>query len=172
LVEGKTPYKSIGVDSISETHIFALLSILDAEQANRRDANLLQQQDYGKATTQMRRLLRSFRDLPMHVFFTALARDIVEPKVGQVKVPALAGQLAEEIPGMMDVSGYLALTREKDSKTGEEYDARSLLLKGFSQFRVKIRTAWASEDVPDYLDNPSVTQLLDVLKFSYPVVQP
>lgn len=158
-------YKSVGIDSISETHIFALLDLLDQQGAQRRDPDLLQQQDYGKAGTQMRRLLRSFRDLPVHVFFTSLAKEVVEARVGTVKVPALAGQLAEEVPGLMDLTGYMAISQEKDPRTAEIKDVRSLLLKNFSQFRVKVRTGWGDVDCPDLIEDPTVTKLLDALKF-------
>lgn len=157
------PYQSICIDSLSETHIFTLLDILEGEQARRNDPNALQQQDYGKATVQMRRFVRSFRDLPMHVFMTSLSKEVVEPRVGAVKVPALAGQLAEELPGLFDVAGYFAISQERGSD-GTMQETRSLLLSGFSQFRVKARTRWG-DVIPEYLDDPTVTKLLDVLHF-------
>lgn len=167
LASGETEYKSIIFDSLSETHVFALLDILDKAAPNRSEKNLLQQQDYGKATIQMRRLVRAFRDLPMHVFFISGVRELTDPKAGLVKVPAIAGQLAEEIAGMMDTVAYLALTTNEEDET-----IRSLLLKNFAKFRVKVRTPWGSE-VPDYIDEPEpeafrergVSILMDALNY-------
>jgi AAA domain-containing protein len=163
LADGKHEYRSILLDSLSETHIFALLNILD-ESAASRDPSLLQIQDYGKASIQMRRLIRAFRDLPYHVLMTAQSKEDTEARVGKVKKPALPGQMADEAPGLFDLCGYLAISPVQDEKTGETREMRSLLLKNFSQFRVKIRTGWGQEDtVPDYIDEPTVGSLLDAI---------
>lgn len=161
LANDKHDYKSVGLDSISETHIFTLLNILKLEGPTRKDPDLLQQGDYGKALVLMRRLLREFRDLPMHVFFTALAKEELDSREGMVKKPAMAGALADEVPGMMSVVGYLALTTDADGNT-----QRTLLLKDYARIRTKVRSPWAKhEEVPTELDAPTVTSLLDALQF-------
>lgn len=165
LEKGEGGYRSILLDSLSETHIFALMDI--NESAGRDD--VLQIQDYGKASIQMRRLIRLFRDLPYHVFMTAQDKTDKEARVGLVKKPALAGQMADEAPGLFDVCGYLTISKVTDPKTKETSEVRSLLLKNFSEFRVKIRTGWGQEDtVPDFIDEPSVSSLLDVLGYAMP----
>lgn len=161
LVNDKHGYKSVGIDSISETHIFTLLNILRQEGPTRKDPDLLQQGDYGKALVLMRRLLREFRDLPMHVFFTSLAKEEMDSREGMVKKPALAGALADEVPGMMGVVAYLALTTDQDGNT-----VRTLLLKNYARIRTKVRSSWAKhEEVPNEIDNPTITALLDVLQY-------
>lgn len=160
-------YRSLGIDSASETHIWALLTILDAQSARRegsdnRDPDLLEQKDYGIASTQMRRLLREFRDLPMHVFYTSGSKEVDERGVGKVKVPSLAGQMAEEIVHLMSVVGYLALTEDDE---GDQI--RTLLLQNYRGYRTKVRTAW-NATAPDELDNPTVTTLLDALDIPMP----
>jgi hypothetical protein len=157
-------YKSIGIDSISETHTFALLDILNKQGESRRDPDLIEQGDYGKASTQMRRFLRTFRDLPVHVFYTALAKEIKDPRAGMVKVPAMAGQLAEEVPGIMDTVGYLAIEPPEED---EDEEKRILLLKNYPKFRTKVRTPWQVQ-VPDEIENPTITSLMDTLGFDTP----
>jgi phage nucleotide-binding protein len=165
LAVGEGGYKSVLLDSLSETHIFALMEINESQG---RD-DVLQIQDYGKASIQMRRLIRLFRDLPYHVFMTAQDKTDKEARVGMVKKPALAGQMADEAPGLFDVCGYLTISQETDPKTKAVTETRSLLLKNFSQFRVKIRTGWGKEDtVPDLIDDPSIGSLLDVLGYAMP----
>lgn len=166
LSDPESPYKSVGVDSASETHTWALLTILDKQVARRegsgaRDPDLLEQGDYGKGATQMRRLLREFRDLPMHVFFTAGAKEVEERGVGKVKVPALTGQMAEEIVHLMSIVGYLALTPSEEDSSVQE---RLLLLQGYPGFRTKVRSPWKFI-APDELEEPSITKLLDSLEF-------
>jgi len=161
LMSGDHGYKSIGVDSISETHKWALLTILDKEKDTRKNPDLLEQRDYGTATVQMRRLLRAFRDLPMHVFFSAHAKEVEIPREGRVRVPDLSGQMAEEVPGLMSVVGYLAQYEEE----GELH--RLLLLHSYPKFRIKVRTPWKVE-VPSELEDPTITSLLDLLNFDSP----
>lgn len=152
-------FKSVGIDSITEVHIFALLDILDKQGKERKDPELLEQRDYGKASVQMRRLLRAFRDLPVHVVFTALSKEVEKPRRGKVQVPMLSGQMAEEAPGLMDVVGYLALTEDDD---GEQM--RTLLLKNYPKFEIKARTPWG-EAIGDELDDPTLGELLDLLGY-------
>lgn len=165
LVNNKEGFKSVGIDSLSETHIFALLNILEIEGAKRKNRNLIEQGDYGTAMVQMRRLVREFRDLDLHVLFVASSKDVRDPREGMVKKPALSGQLADDIPGMMDLVGYLAITDEVD----EEGDAtgnviRSLLLQNYPKVRTKVRTPWGVV-APDEIDNPTITSILDTLGY-------
>jgi hypothetical protein len=150
-------YKSVGVDSASETAQWALLQLLAKEGPSRRDPDLLEMRDYGRAGTQVRRLLREFRDLPLHVFYTSHAKEIEERGVGKVKVPAMFGQLAEEVAGLMSVVGYLAITE------GDEGDTeRVLLLENNPGFRTKARVPWGTE-APEELWAPTVTNVLDAV---------
>jgi hypothetical protein len=158
-------YKSVGIDSISETHIWALLQIITRKgydldgNAIRKEPDLIEMGDYGIAGTQMRRLLREFRDLPMHVFYTSTVKEIDERGVGKVKVPSLSGQMADEVVALMSIVGYLALDPQ-----GEEGNDRVLLLQNYPGFRTKVRAPWGF-DAPDEIEDPSITKLLDALQF-------
>ncbi len=158
LKEGET-YKSLGIDSVSETHLWALLTLIAEKGETRKEPDLIQMDDYNVAATQMRRLLREFRDLPMHVFYTAHANEVEERGVGKVKIPKMAGQMADDLVGLVSISGYLALVEDED---GDE--RRQLLLKNYPGFRIKARVPWAV-DVPDEIMDPTVTSLLDACDF-------
>jgi hypothetical protein len=162
LAKGKHEYKSVGVDSLSETHMFALLSILEKEASKRDDGDQIQQNDYGRANVQIGRLVREFRDLPYHIFFTAWSKDEKDPKVGLVKVPLLSGQLATTVPGMMEVVGYLGLSQPKG-----EAPTRGLILSGDAKFRTKVRTKFGVEP-PEYIEDPSISKLMDALHYPMP----
>ena len=58
LVKPNTPYKSVGVDSITETQVSTLLEILDGDTINRADPDQLAQQDWGIVLVRMRRIVR------------------------------------------------------------------------------------------------------------------
>lgn len=159
LRSGRHPYKSIGIDSISESHVMSLLSQLD--QRSRKVPDLLEQGDYGIALTQMRRLIRDFRDLPLHVFMTALAKDDVDPREGSVKKPALSGALADEAPGIFEVVGYLSTGVLDDG-----YLHRILVLQNYPKLRTKVRTP-IDVVAPNEIVDPTVTSILDALQFPY-----
>jgi hypothetical protein len=151
-------FKSAGVDSVSETHIFALLNLLeDGKPSRQSEPDLIQQGDYGVALVQLRRLVRAFRDLPMHTFFTSHYREEKDPREGLVKIPSLAGKAAIEIPGLMTVVGYLSLSENEEGET-----ERVLLLQNYAKIRTKVRMPWGVE-APDEIVNPTVTSLFDAL---------
>lgn len=160
LLDGKHPYKSVLIDSITETHIFALFEILNREGGARRNPDLIEQGDYGTASVQLRRLIREFRDLPMHLFVTALDREEVDIREGTVKKPALSGRLADELPGILDIVAYLTLGQDEDTKE----TVRLLLLQNYSKFRAKVRVP-PSVHAPNEILEPTVTKLLDVLGY-------
>jgi hypothetical protein len=153
-------YKSVVVDSLGETQLFALTTILGNNKVKRYDDDLLTQQDYGIALVQMRRFVRQWRDLDLHVIMTALARDAIDAREGSIVVPKFAGQFTEDAGAMMSVVAYLALTTDDKTKQTR----RVLLLKNQPKYRVKARTPM-DVDVPDTLDDPTIGRLLDVLHF-------
>ncbi len=161
LMVNEEGFKAVAIDSLSEVHVFALMNLLDDKSIRRdsKDKDLIHQQDYGKAMVQMRRLTRSFRDLPMHVFYTAHHKEEVDSKEGMVKMVNLSGKLATEIPGMMSLVGYLALVTDDEGKTN-----RTLLLQNYAKIRTGVRTAWGVE-APDEIDDPTVTNVLDALNY-------
>jgi hypothetical protein len=153
-------YKSVVVDSLGETQLFALTTILGNNKVKRYDDDLLTQQDYGIALVQMRRFVRQWRDLDLHVIMTALARDAIDAREGSIVVPKFAGQFTEDAGAMMSVVAYLALTTDDKTKQTR----RVLLLKNQPKYRVKARTPM-DVSVPDTLEDPTIGRLLDVLHF-------
>jgi hypothetical protein len=154
------PWKSYGVDSITETQINTLEEILGKDTVNRADPDQLAQADWGLVLTRMRRIVRQFyKMLPMHGFMTALSKDEVISRIGTAKMPAMQGQFANELPGIPDVVAYLAQVE------GEE--ERILLLHTNPKFGVKTRTPWG-KTVPAEIEKPTVTKLLDALGYPAP----
>lgn len=158
---GKVMPKAAAVDSLSEVHIMALMTLLDHPGINRddKDKDLIQQPDYGKALVQMRRFTQMFRDLPMHVFYTAHAKDEADPRLGLVKMAKLSGQAATEIPGMMSLVGYLAL---EDDDEGETH--RVLLIQNYAKILTGVRMPWGVQ-APDEIEDPTITSILDALQY-------
>lgn len=158
LSDPRTKYKSVGIDSITETQVSGLLAILEKD-ARRADPDQLAQPDWGVILVKMRRFVRHYKFLPMHVFMTALSKDDIAPRVGPVKVPAVQGAFANELVGIPDVVGYMALD---ETDTGTK---RILLLHDYPRFSVKARTPW-NVIVPSEIEDPTVAKLLDVLGYT------
>lgn len=159
------PFKAVAVDSISESHIFALMRLLEGDK-RRAVTDLLDPGDYGQALIQMRRLLRDFRDLPIHFFATALAKSDVDPQVGTIFKPSLVGALADEAPGIFDCVTYLAVqdiavpNLEGEGTTTQTQ--RVLVLQNIPKFRTKVRVP-TIVTVPDSIPNPTIASLLDAV---------
>lgn len=160
LRKGEHGYKSLGIDSISEINFWALNNQMEEHAANRDEPDQPQLQDFGRTLVQMRRVLRVFRDLPMHVFYTAIDDSESEPGEGTVKFPLMVGQMKKEVGALMAVVGCLAMQEDRTTKTKE----RVLLLHDIPRYRVKARTKWQQHDsIPEILTNPTVGRLLDVI---------
>ena len=74
---------------------------------------------------------------------TALTKDELVAPVGTVKVPSVQGQFANELPGVVDVVGYLAqedIEPDEAHLTGVQ---RTLLLHSYPKFAVKVRLSGA-----------------------------
>jgi len=158
-------FKSFGIDSLSETHIFFLMNLID-DQADKRESkgtnpDLIEQGDYGIGLVQLRRFVRYWRDLPMHGFYVAHDKEDTDPREGRITTVNLAGKAATEIPGMMSVYGYL--TREYDDE-GEMH--RVLLLDNYEKIRTGMRAGWGVT-APDEIYDPDVTKLLDALQYTH-----
>lgn len=152
-------YRSVGIDSISEWHRWALLERLRTQGPKRKEPDLLEQGDYGIVATQLRRVLRKFRDLDLHVFYAAHAQQTQMPREGTITLPDMTGKMAEEVAGLVSVCGYLALTEGED---GDE--ERVLLLKNYPKYRIKARTPWGA-NVPDEVVEPTIGDILDALGY-------
>ena len=85
LARGDHKYKTVVVDSLSELVKFNLDYIITkkrGEGGKNKDEDDVYLEDYGTMTKQMRRIVRMFRDLPMHVIFTC--HDAPTGKEGRV----------------------------------------------------------------------------------------
>jgi hypothetical protein len=152
-------YKSWAVDSLSETQIAGLLKILEKDK-HRADPDQLSQPDWGLILVQMRRFVRSFVNLDMHGLMSALSKDDLDPHEGKIVVPLFQGAFANEVAGIFDVIGYLALSENDEGET-----ERLLLLHDYPKFRIGARAPMGVE-VPSEIVNPTAGKLLDALGYA------
>lgn len=115
-------YETVVVDSITEVVRMVIDEIRPLSTA---PAGPMSLREWGRCIDVMRRLVRAFRDLPLHTVFTALPRE-TRSSTGEVIAvkPALPGRLADEVCASVDFVFYLG-TRAGGGRT--EATARSLL---------------------------------------------
>lgn len=122
-------FDTICIDSLSE---IAEVLLAD-EKANSKDAR----QAYGVMNDEMTTLIRAFRDLPKHVYFSAKMKRLVDDASGRVSfIPSVPGQtLLQGLPYFFDE--VLAL-RIGVMEGGATY--RYLMTKKDTQWEVKDRS--------------------------------
>lgn len=152
-------YNTVVIDSLTEVQKYCMYSLLNIEfsSGNVRLDNVVdtpQFKEWGEAAEMIRLLIRSFRDLPMHVIFVCSEQEKDDDnKV--IRRPNLPGKLAGESQGFFDVVGYIR------SLATDDGTARRLYLRAGTNFVAKHR--FRGVDV-GFLDNPTLRGLLDLKK--------
>lgn len=128
LHSGKHPYQTVIIDSLTETQKFSMYNIMTDLHSKKPEADpdIPGMREWGKNIEQTRRLVRGFRDLPMHTIFTCLAKSDKNARTGIIeKKPHLSGKLADEVAAFLDVVVYAYAKQIQD---GDEVQYKRLLL--------------------------------------------
>ena len=153
---GKHGYKTIIMDSLTEIFNFMMNQIMREviEKDSDRDPDVPSVREWGKAGSQMRTLIRLFRDLPVNVIFTALVRQEQDEKSKrQTYWPSLAGKMSREAPGYMDFAFYMY---KKDVREGDQTVTKRLLMcAGNDQYIAKDR----SNRLPQIMEEPTMQKI-------------
>lgn len=111
-------YIGVVIDSFSEVARRVLEDVVAASYdkairlGKNRDRWFVDIADHGTAASQMRSLLRRFRDLGIHLVITALERRDVDEGTGAVSYgPALGPSVATDTTGLVDIVAYCAIER-------------------------------------------------------------
>lgn len=155
LLKGDHKYKSVVIDSLTEVQLKCMDNIIKSEVEKKpdRDPDVPTQQNWGKSFNQIRKLIRKFRDLPMNVIFVCEAKDNKDEETGIIyTVPALPGQLANKIPGYMDIVGYMDLRKDSEGNLIEK-----MLFRAVDRKDGKDR----SGKLPMAMENPTFKKILN-----------
>lgn len=101
-------FYAVVIDSLTEVHHLLREQATDARVAKSRvelDPDFIDRDDYGKMTSQLRKLIRRFRDLPCHVVFIALEKD--DEQATEYR-PALTPALCTDVLGYADIVARFA----------------------------------------------------------------
>jgi len=132
LYEGNHGYNTIVVDSLTELQKMSMDEVMRklVAQHEERDADVPGIREWNINIEQTRKFVRAFRDLPVTTIFTTLSKVDVNKRTGNSRTkPSLAGKVADEVAGFLDIVSYL-YTKEVD---GEQ---QRILLCGATQDNV------------------------------------
>ena len=145
LADDPDAIQAVVLDSLTEIHHLLREQATDQRVAKSRvelDPDFIDRDDYGKMTSQLRKLIRRFRDLPCHVVFVALEKD---DETASEYRPALTPALCTDVLGYADIVARFA---SPDST----FRAR---FKGNDRIRAKDRFNL----LPDTLPEPSFVRI-------------
>lgn len=112
--DGKLPYGTIGIDTLSELQKLDIGTIARefAEGNARLDPDVPDMRAYYKSGEHIRKIVRAFRDLPCNVFFMCHSNSDRDNLNRLTYFPHLPGKLRHDIPGFLDIVGYLRAEQE------------------------------------------------------------
>lgn len=161
LLRGKSGFKTIILDSLTEIQKFNMYNIMEQVVADHddRDIDVPSLREWGRNLEQMRKFVRAFRDLPMNSIFTALKREDKNEKTGMVTtLPSLSGKLAGEVAAFLDIVGYYYVKKVSVENQDPE-DKRMLLTQKTETIIAKDRTG----RLPQVMVDPTMADVFSAV---------
>ena len=164
LASGDHNYKTVVIDSLSELRQLNLddvvSSALSKPNNKRADMDDVFLDDYGTSNSQMKRIVRQFRDLPMHVIFTCLADRTQDKEKNEQVHPALPPKMRLSVLGYMDIVGYMYTKAEK-LEDGSEVTRRILLTQPYDKWTAKDRSPGGR--LGTLLEDPTIPTMIELI---------
>ncbi len=158
-LQNKGYYKSVGLDSLTELQKLDMNTVMGEfyeRDPDKHDKDVPNQRAWGKSGERVRRIIRAYRDLPMHFFATAHVAEREDEKTGRVTMyPSLPGKLRAEVPGFFDVVGHL---RAVQGGEGEGV-GRVLQVAKTDRIVAKDRTG----ALGDIIHNPTIPEMWELI---------
>ncbi len=167
--------KTVVIDNITELQTLALESLTTKEFANRKKKNKdytideVYLEDYGIAGKRLARILRGFRDLPMHVIYIAHKKDKMRQGTNTLEEskPNLTDKLSTAIMGYMDYVWYLYTADETvgDEESGYRTEMhRYLLTQAMNNYAAKTRGAEFAARIGAVIKDPNMVTIMKEYK--------
>lgn len=163
--------RTVVIDNITELQTLSLESIATRNFTDRRrkdktyTVDQIYLEDYGISGKQLARVLRGFRDLPVHVIYIAHRKDKMRPgtNVLDESKPNLTDKLCTSIMGYMDFVWYLYVAEEQvQGDDGEMYGEthRYLLTQPAGGFAAKTRGSEFAQRIGALIKDPDMSQIM------------
>lgn len=163
--------KTVVIDNITELQTLVLEGITTKEFSNRRkkDKNYsideVYLEDYGVSGKRLARILRGFRDLPMHVIYIAHKKDKMRKgtNVLEESKPNLTEKLCTAVMGYMDFVWYLYTADEQVGNEEVGYRSethRYLLTQPMNNFAAKTRGNEFAQRIGPIIRDPNMVDIM------------
>lgn len=163
--------KTVVIDNITELQTLTLEGITSAEFNNRKkkDKNYtvddVYLEDYGVAGKRLARILRGFRDLPMHVIYIAHKKDKLRKGTNTLEEskPNLTDKLCTAVMGYMDFVWYLYTADEQVGNEEKGYwveTHRYLLTQPMNNYAAKTRGADFASRIGSVIKDPNMAEIM------------
>lgn len=149
-------YRTVIIDSLTEVEAYCMAQLLGINDTTKMDEEVqgAEWAEYKKQHQMVQRMIRNFRDLPMHVLFTAARAYIQDEQKRQIYSPMMTGKLSSQVQGFMDMVGYLVVGQE--AQEGQPLPRRLYVQPG-GRYAAKSRfSAYRGA----YFDNPTMEKIL------------
>lgn len=164
--------RTVVIDNVTELQTLALEGITTAEYSSRKKKDRtytidqVYLEDYGLAGKQIARVLRGFRDLPVHVIYIAHRKDRMRPgtNVLEESKPDLTEKLSTSVMGYMDFVWYL-YTADDQVPEGEGFRTethRYMLTQPMNNYAAKTRGIEFAEAIGPVVRDPNLASLMEV----------
>ena len=163
--------KTVVIDNVTELQTLALENVTTREYTNRIKKNKTYSidevylEDYGVVGKQLARVLRGFRDLPIHVIYIAHRKDKMRAgtNVLEESKPNLTDKLGTAVMGYMDFVWYLYTADEVvgDEQTGFHTEThRYLLTQPMNNYAAKTRGSDFASRLGVVIKDPSMVDIM------------
>jgi len=151
-------FRTVIIDSISEVEAFSMSVAMGVEVDGALDEEMPTSSwdEIRQNRSNILRLARQFRDLPMHILMTAgrsLREDATTKK--SAIMPDLTGSLREKLPHYMDLVGYMTVNMKTEGD--ERVIVRRMYVQPIGRWIAKCRFASYREQ---WFDNPTMPEVL------------
>lgn len=163
--------KTVVIDNITELQTLALESLTMQEYANRKKKNKnysideVYLEDYGVAGKRLARILRGFRDLPIHVIYIAHKKDKMRQGTNTLEEskPNLTEKLGTAVMGYMDFVWYLYTADEPMGNEEVGYwteTHRYLLTQPMNNYAAKTRGSEFAGRIGSIIKDPNMVNIM------------
>lgn len=153
-------YHTVILDSLTEIEAHNLAKILNLDALGidaGADMEVAGFGEFRKNNHIIQRIVRQFRDLPLHVLIVCLQGYNQDELKRYHYSPALTGKLSTQIQGFVDIVGWLAVGQATDTESGE--GPRRLFVQPQSGPKVDAKNRFSSYGKA-YFDNPSMADIM------------
>lgn len=158
-------YRTVIIDSLSELNQISLSRAFGEDNNDLLSTTSSDdtRRDFGRNKSAMLKVIRAFRNLPMHVIATCGRQWDEDERKKLGYQPRLTGALAKEVQSFWDVVGFMqtgAAKKDEDEENSEPSIKRILWLQPIGKFDAKNRLS--SQDVT-HIENPTMSKLVKLL---------